>query len=176
MGKAIATGRSGVSGTAQGPLTARFIEHNFGTRQNEAADRLMRALPGVPRLGLRLTAGPLLLAHRLAGAGGSIDRMTDERSERSFLPLTDEHLSRLARFAETDHMEFCRTHPEWAADLLACCLVQGGARHYVYGDRGVKDLDVYLFYGLPPGRSGEKCPWNRYTRRRDFGVSELVSA
>jgi methyltransferase (TIGR00027 family) len=67
VGKAIATGRSGVSGTAQGPLTARFSEHNFGTRQDEAADRLIRALPGVPRLGLRLTAGPVLLAHRLTG-------------------------------------------------------------------------------------------------------------
>jgi len=67
VGKVIATGHSGVSGTAQGPLSARFTEHNLGTRQDEAADRLMRALPGVPRLGLRLTAGPLLLAHRLTG-------------------------------------------------------------------------------------------------------------
>jgi methyltransferase (TIGR00027 family) len=67
VGKAIATGRSGVSGTAQGPLTVRFSEHNFGTRQDEAADRLLRALPGVPRLGLRLAAGPVLLAHRLTG-------------------------------------------------------------------------------------------------------------
>ena len=67
VGKAIATGRSGVSGTAQGPLAARFSEHNFGTRQDDAADRLMRALPGVPRLGLRLAAGPVLQAHRLTG-------------------------------------------------------------------------------------------------------------
>lgn len=67
VGTAIATGRSGVSGTAQGPLTARFSEHNLGTRQDEAADRLLRTLPGVPALGLRLTAGPVLLAHRLTG-------------------------------------------------------------------------------------------------------------
>jgi methyltransferase (TIGR00027 family) len=67
VGKILTTGRSGVSVTAQGPLTARFSEHNFGTRQDEAADRLMRALPGVPRLGLRLTTGPVLLAHRLTG-------------------------------------------------------------------------------------------------------------
>ena len=65
MGRTIATGRSGVSGTAQGPLTARFTEHVLGIRQDEAADRLLRALPGVPPLGLRLTAGPVLLAHRL---------------------------------------------------------------------------------------------------------------
>jgi methyltransferase (TIGR00027 family) len=65
VGKTIASGRSGVSGTAQGPLAARFTEHTFGTRQDEAADRLIRALPGIPRLGLRLTAGPVGLAHRL---------------------------------------------------------------------------------------------------------------
>jgi methyltransferase (TIGR00027 family) len=67
VGKTIATGRSGVSGTAQGPLSARFSEHKFGTRQDEAADRLMRVLPGVPPLGLRLTINPVLLAHRLTG-------------------------------------------------------------------------------------------------------------
>jgi methyltransferase (TIGR00027 family) len=67
VGRTIATGRSGVSGTAQGPLSARFSEHNFGTRQDEAADRLIRALSDVPRLGLRLTSGPVLLAHRLTG-------------------------------------------------------------------------------------------------------------
>ena len=67
VGKLFAAGRSGVSATAQGPLSARFSEHNFGTRQDEAADRLMRALPGVPHLGLRLTTGPVLLAHRVTG-------------------------------------------------------------------------------------------------------------
>ncbi|WP_405183664.1 hypothetical protein OG225_41015 (plasmid) [Nocardia sp. NBC_01377] len=110
-----------------------------------------------------------------AAGGGSICRMTDERSERSFLPLTHEHLSRLAYFAEVDHQQFRQKHPEWAADLLACCLVQGGARHYVRGDRGVKDLDVYLLYTLPAGRNGGQFPWNRgaNTRNRDFGVSEL---
>ncbi len=67
VGKTIATGRTGVSGTAQGPLSARFTEHNFRTRQDEAADRLIRVLPGVPRLGLSLTTRPVLLAHRLTG-------------------------------------------------------------------------------------------------------------
>jgi methyltransferase (TIGR00027 family) len=67
VSRTIASGRSGVSGTAQGPLAARFSEHNFGTRQDEAADRLLRALPGVPPLGLHLAAGPVLLANRLTG-------------------------------------------------------------------------------------------------------------
>ena len=47
------------------PLLRWISEHNFGTRYDEAADRLMRALPGVPRLGLRMTTGPVLLAHRV---------------------------------------------------------------------------------------------------------------
>jgi len=67
VSRTIRSGRSGVSGTAQGPLAARFSEHNFGTRQDEAADRLLRALPGVPPLGLHLAAGPVLLANRLTG-------------------------------------------------------------------------------------------------------------
>ncbi|CAM4456325.1 Putative S-adenosyl-L-methionine-dependent methyltransferase [Mycobacterium basiliense] len=67
VGRAIVTGRSGVSGTAQGPLLARFSEHKVGTRRDEAAERLLRALPDVPSLGLLLAVGPLLLAHRLTG-------------------------------------------------------------------------------------------------------------
>jgi methyltransferase (TIGR00027 family) len=58
---------SGVSVTAQGPLTARWTEHNLGTRPDEPANRLMPLLPGVPPLALWLTTTPLLLAHRLTG-------------------------------------------------------------------------------------------------------------
>src|SRR5690554_7097478 len=59
--------KSGVSGTAQGPLTARAAMHNLGVRQDEAAGRLLLALPGVPRSGLRLVSAPTLLAHHLTG-------------------------------------------------------------------------------------------------------------
>jgi methyltransferase (TIGR00027 family) len=58
---------SGVSATAQGPLSARWGEHNLGTRPDEPANRLMPLLPGVPPLALWLTTGPTLLAHRLTG-------------------------------------------------------------------------------------------------------------
>ena len=68
VGKAILTGRgSGVSGTAQGPLSARWFMHNLGTREDEPSNQLMMVLPGVPPLGVRLVAGPMLLAHRLTG-------------------------------------------------------------------------------------------------------------
>lgn len=66
-GSLLAGRGSGVSATAQGPLSARWFEHNLGTREDEPANRLMMVLPGVPPLGPRLVAGPLLLAHRLTG-------------------------------------------------------------------------------------------------------------
>jgi hypothetical protein len=103
------------------------------------------------------------------------DNVPDDRSERSYQQLTHDHLVVLAGLAAADDMEFRRRHPEWASELLACCLVQGGARHLLHGDRGVKDLDIYLFYALPPGRQPQHFPWLRgaTTRNQDFGSSEL---
>lgn len=58
---------SGVSATAQGPLSARWFEHHLGTRKDEPAALLVKVLPGVPLLGPHLVAGPMLFAHRLTG-------------------------------------------------------------------------------------------------------------
>ncbi len=58
--------KSGVSRTAQAPLTGRWFQHMLGTRQDEPASQLIM-VSGVPTLALRLVAGPLLLAHRLSG-------------------------------------------------------------------------------------------------------------
>jgi methyltransferase (TIGR00027 family) len=59
--------RSGASATAQGPLSARWFQHRLATRRDEAAARLLTALPGVSPLAVWLVFGPLLLAHRLSG-------------------------------------------------------------------------------------------------------------
>ncbi len=68
VGKALRSGRgSGVSGTAQGPLFARFVQHELGLREDAPARRLMLLLPQVPSLGLRLVTAPLLLSSRLTG-------------------------------------------------------------------------------------------------------------
>jgi Leucine carboxyl methyltransferase len=68
VSKTILTGRgSGVSRTAQGPLSARWFMHQLGTRQDEPSNRLMMVHPAVSPLGVRLVAGPMLLAHRLTG-------------------------------------------------------------------------------------------------------------
>jgi methyltransferase (TIGR00027 family) len=58
---------SGVSGTAQGPLSARWFQHRLGTRRDEPAHRLLMVLPGVSPLAVRLVFGPMLLANRLSG-------------------------------------------------------------------------------------------------------------
>ena len=64
--KGVFTGNpSGVSVTAQGPLFTRWAMHNLGVRQDEAADRLMPILPGVPPVARRLVSFPTLLAHRV---------------------------------------------------------------------------------------------------------------
>lgn len=68
VGKGILTARkSGVSLTAQGPLSARSFEHQLGTREDEPAYRLFRALPNVSPLGVFLVSTPTLLAHKLTG-------------------------------------------------------------------------------------------------------------
>jgi methyltransferase (TIGR00027 family) len=58
---------SGASTTAQGPLSARSTMHALGVRRDDAAYRLLLALPSSSGLGLLLAAGPMLLAHRLTG-------------------------------------------------------------------------------------------------------------
>ena len=68
VGKGLLAGRgSGVSATAQGPLSARFFQHKFGVRNDEPASRLMMVLPNVPTVGVRLFVAPMLLAHRVTG-------------------------------------------------------------------------------------------------------------
>src|ERR1700757_2760635 len=65
VGKVMNRRGTGVSGTAQGPLSARYFQHRLGTREDEVAARLMTAVPGVSPLALRMVAGPVLLGHRL---------------------------------------------------------------------------------------------------------------
>lgn len=67
IGKLYAGRASGVSGTAQGPLSARWFQHQLGTRSDEPANRLLMVLPGVSPLAVWLVFGPMLLASRLSG-------------------------------------------------------------------------------------------------------------
>lgn len=68
VGKLMGSGRhSGVSGTAQGPLSARAFMHRLGTRPDEAANRLLLVVPNLSPVAIWLSAWPLLLAHRVTG-------------------------------------------------------------------------------------------------------------
>lgn len=67
VGKLYAKRTSGVSGTAQGPLSARWFQHRLGVRYDEPAHRLLLALPGISPLAVWLLFGPLQFAHRLSG-------------------------------------------------------------------------------------------------------------
>ena len=66
---------SAASVSAQGPLSARSLMHMLGLRRDAAANRLLMALPSTPRgLGMLMTAGPMVLAHRLTGYAPSAFR------------------------------------------------------------------------------------------------------
>jgi hypothetical protein len=92
-------------------------------------------------------------------------------SRRSYEPVTDDDLARLAAIGAEHHQRFCAAHSAWTEELLAVCLAQGGAAHRVSGTKGVKDLDVWLFYALPAGRNPAHFPWNRLILHVDFGPS-----
>lgn len=59
--------RSGISATAQGPLSARWVQHKLGVRRDEVASQLLLALPGVSPLAVWMVFAPTLIAHRLTG-------------------------------------------------------------------------------------------------------------
>ncbi|MFD8249671.1 hypothetical protein [Nocardia sp. NPDC059691] len=96
----------------------------------------------------------------------------DDVAERSYEPLTEDHLRRLAELAYEDHAELMRRHPHLRVlrdRVLLTALCQGGALHWVDGKNGVKDLDVFTFYARHP----EQPYPPRRRKCRDFGASDL---
>lgn len=68
---------------------------------------------------------------------------------RSFTTITRADLERLAVIAEYDRRDLFRRKPLlqlYRRRLICVALCQGAALHYVYGQTGVKDLDVWSFY------------------------------
>jgi methyltransferase (TIGR00027 family) len=59
--------RSRASQTVLASFYTRWMQHQLGTRRDVPCARLMRVLPNVSPLGLRLLTTPTLLAHRLTG-------------------------------------------------------------------------------------------------------------
>jgi methyltransferase (TIGR00027 family) len=59
--------KSRTSQTVLAAFFTRWMQHQLGTRRDVPCVRLMRVLPNVSRLGLRLFTRPIILAHRLTG-------------------------------------------------------------------------------------------------------------
>jgi hypothetical protein len=95
--------------------------------------------------------------------------------------ITTGDLERLLELAKQDRRQFFARHPGWAeyyADrILGTALCQGAAWHYLRGDVGINDFDVYTFYAANQAR-----PW--YSKRLAsvdfgdprFGCSEISSS
>jgi len=75
---------------------------------------------------------------------------------RSYEPLTNKDLRRLAEIAEADRIDFFRRNSDtarlYSQRLFAVALCQGAALHYLDGKNGVKDFDVWSFYRAADGR------------------------
>ncbi len=91
-----------------------------------------------------------------------------------------EHLDRLADLAARDHVAFTRPagRPEYRQRRVLAVLAQGAACHYFdclaghdpRSRRGVKDLDVWMFYAAILGTG---FPAARRETHADFGPSSL---
>jgi hypothetical protein len=96
-----------------------------------------------------------------------------QASEYSFEKITKADLARLAKLALTDLESLFIRHPHTSGlyqdRLLALCLCQGAADHYVNREHGVKDFDVWAFF--------REHPRQRFPPRRighaDFGHSKF---
>lgn len=96
---------------------------------------------------------------------------TTTRSARSRVPLTKRHLARLSKIAAADHEDLYMRRPAYRGRLIAVVLTQGGGQHYLDRRNGVKDLDVWSFFALPPDEA--RFPEDRRKRHVDFGPSDL---
>lgn len=85
---------------------------------------------------------------------------------RSFEPITEEQLARLLELSNEDRD---RLPPEWRARRAGVFLAQGAAQHFVDGQHGVKDFDVWTFYWADDPAT---FPWKGPRKKHvDFGES-----
>jgi len=70
--------------------------------------------------------------------------------ERLYRPLTEDDLKKLTKIALEEHKEFFERNPHlktaYYDSLVAICLCQGAASHYLDPRVGIKDFDIWHFY------------------------------
>ena len=94
---------------------------------------------------------------------------SQEPTERTRVRLTADHLDRLSVLAAQDRDMFYQRRPEFRPMHMATVLAQGAAQHWVDGTHGVKDLDVWSFFALPPDIA--RFPADVRQTHVDFGPS-----
>ncbi len=88
---------------------------------------------------------------------------------RSYERITPENLDRLAEISRQDREDFFARKFRYLIleeGLVCVALCQGAALHFVNGENGVKDFDVWTFYAAHPDHPA--FPWRRRVAR-DFG-------
>jgi methyltransferase (TIGR00027 family) len=65
--RTLSSRKLGVSATALGPMSTRWLQHQFGLRRDDACAKLIKVLPNHCHTGLRAVVFPLALGHRLTG-------------------------------------------------------------------------------------------------------------
>ncbi len=89
-------------------------------------------------------------------------------NERSLATIDLDDLERLARIARLDREDFFVRKPRYrvlADRVIAVALCQGAALHFLNGQNGIKDFDVWTFYVAHP----EATFPPRRRVARDFG-------
>lgn len=96
-----------------------------------------------------------------------------EEPDRSLAKIEGSDLERLALLSKEDREEFFSRSPRWkllySGSILCVALCQGAALHYVNGENGVKDFDVWTFYSEHPD-APFPC---RRVGKKDFGPSKF---
>jgi hypothetical protein len=99
--------------------------------------------------------------------------LNDDLAERSYAPIEEGDLRRLAELAAKDRQDFfsrCPQYAPYAARVVCVALCQGAALHYVNHKNGVKDIDLWTFYARHPEI---RYPWRRPVANADFGQSKF---
>ena len=95
-------------------------------------------------------------------------------AKRSHQTIDRKDLERLGDLARLDREEFFSRNPALARlyrDRILCvALCQGAALHFVDGQNGIKDFDVWTFFA---GRPARRFPWRRPVTNADFGPSKF---
>ena len=90
-------------------------------------------------------------------------------SGRSFKKITRSDLLRLAEIARLDMAARFSAKPRWrrlyAKSAIATALCQGSAAHFLTGERGIHDFDIWTFFARHPSAP---FPY-RWLVKRDFG-------